>query len=105
MLALEFSTPRAGSIDDLFKNEFISEQIYLGLGVVDPKNDEIESPENIVSRVEEALQFLPPERIWLNPDCGFATFQQRPMSTEAIIKKKLNNMVKAAEILRKKYGN
>ncbi len=105
MLALEFSIPRAGSINDLFKNEYISDQIYLGIGVVDPKNDEIESPENIVSRVEEALHFLRSERIWLNPDCGFATFQQRPMSTEVIIKKKLNNMVKATEILRKKYGD
>lgn len=103
MLALEFSTPRAGNISDLFINEFIAEDIYLGLGVVDPKTDTIESPEDIVRRVEEALNFLPPERIWLNPDCGFATFQQRPMSTEQLLTAKIKSMVTAAKILREKY--
>ena len=57
----------------------------------------------IVARVEEVLQFLPPERIWLNPDCGFATFAKRPLNPYPIIQKKLENMVAASKILREKY--
>nr|WP_281273641.1 hypothetical protein [Vagococcus acidifermentans] len=103
MLNLEFSTPRAGKIADLFKNEQIASDIRLGLGVIDTKSDKIESPEDIVKRVEEVLAFLPPERIWLNPDCGFATFESRPMSSMDIIQEKIKSMTAAARMLRAKY--
>jgi 5-methyltetrahydropteroyltriglutamate--homocysteine methyltransferase len=32
----------------------------------------IDSVDTIVARVERALEYLPAERIELNPDCGFA---------------------------------
>ena len=57
----------------------------------------------IVGKVEKALEFLPPEKIWLNPDCGFATFAKRPLNPYNIIEEKLSNMVKASHILREKY--
>lgn len=104
MLALEFSTPRAGEISQLFYNNFLDEKIILGLGVINPRSDEVESVEEIVKLVEEAMEFLPPERIWLNPDCGFATFAKRPLNPYPVIEEKLVNMVKAAELLREKHG-
>lgn len=100
MLTLEFSTPRAGSIDALFKNEFIADELMLGLGSVDPKTDDVEDVNFIVSRVEEVLRYLPAENIWLNPDCGFATFETRPMNTEDIVFKKIRSMVEASRLLR-----
>ena len=103
MLALEFSTPRAGEVSKLFYNNFLDEKIILGLGVINPRSDEVESVEKIVSLAEEVLEFLPPERIWLNPDCGFATFSNRPLNPYPVIEAKLTNMVKAAEILREKH--
>ncbi|NKZ30187.1 5-methyltetrahydropteroyltriglutamate--homocysteine methyltransferase [Facklamia miroungae] len=103
MLALEFSTPRAGEVSKLFYNNFLDEKIILGLGVVNPRSDEVESVEDIITLAEEALAFLPPERLWLNPDCGFATFANRPLNSREIIAKKLENMVKAAQILRDRH--
>jgi putative methylcobalamin:homocysteine methyltransferase len=103
MLALEFSTPRAGEVEKLFSNNFLDTRVMLGFGCVNPRNEVIETPEEIVARVEEVLQFLPPERIWLNPDCGFATFAKRPLNPYPIIQKKLENMVAASKILREKY--
>ena len=103
MLALEFSTPRAGEVEKLFSNNFLDTRVMLGFGCVNPRSEVIEPPEEIVSRVEELLQFLPPERIWLNPDCGFATFAKRPLNPYPIIQKKLENMVAASKILREKY--
>ena len=105
MLALEFSTPRAGEVEKLFSNNFLDTRVMLGFGCVNPRSEIIETPEEIVARVEEVLQFLPPERIWLNPDCGFATFSKRPLNPYPIIQNKLENMVKASEILREKYCN
>lgn len=103
MLALEFSTPRAGEVEKLFSNNFLDTRVMLGFGCINPRSEVIEAPEEIVSRVEELLQFLPPERIWLNPDCGFATFAKRPLNPYPIIQKKLENMVAASKILREKY--
>lgn len=103
MLALEFSTPRAGEVSKLFYNNFLDERIILGLGVVNPRNDVVESVEQIMALAEEALEFLPPERIWLNPDCGFATFANRPLNPYPVIEEKLAVMVEASKRLREKH--
>ena len=103
ILTLEFSTPRAGEISSLFSSKIIRENCILGLGVMNPRTDTIEPLEDILTRVEEVLQYIPKERIWLNPDCGFATFANRPVSTMDIINKKLSRLNEAKNILRKLY--
>src|SRR5262249_45368309 len=62
-LVLEYATPRAGAIVAPGDKE-------LGLGVVNPRTDRIESADEIVGRVREALRVVPAGRIFLNPDCG-----------------------------------
>lgn len=103
ILMLEFSTPRAGELSSLLKNKKIFGKTILGLGVVNPRSDYVESSETIIKRVEEALQYIPKEQIWLNPDCGFATFENRPVSTFGIIERKLEELNKAKIYLRGKY--
>ncbi len=92
-LVLEYATPRAGELVPPKDKE-------LGLGVVNPRTDEIEAPEAIAARVREALKVLPAERIFLNPDCGFGTFASRPMNAPAVAAKKLAAMAAAARALR-----
>ena len=103
ILALEFSTPRAGELDSLLSSEKIKENSILALGVINPRTDIIESSQSIIEKAEEALKFIPKERIWLNPDCGFATFSNRPVSTFEIIEKKLEQLEIAKNALREKY--
>ena len=103
ILTLEFSTPRAGEISSLFSSDLIRENCILGLGVMNPRTDEIESLEEIISRVKEVMKFIPKERIWLNPDCGFATFANRPVSTMDVIDKKLTRLNEAKNSLRNLY--
>lgn len=98
-LVLEFATPRAGELGSLFGTADLSHK-ELGLGVVNPRTTDVESPKEIVARVQEALSFLPAERIFLNPDCGFATFATRPMNGTEVARRKLEAMVAAAKILR-----
>ena len=103
ILTLEFSTPRAGEISSLFSSTLIRDNCILGLGVMNPRTEDIEPLEDILNRVEEVMQYIPKERIWLNPDCGFATFANRPVSTMEIIDKKLARLNEAKITLRKLY--
>ena len=94
---LEFATPRAGGLEavaDALKGK------ELGLGVVNPRTAEIEPPEQIVSRAREAMRYVPSERLFLNPDCGFGTFSERPLNTPEIATRKLEAISKAAAVLR-----
>ena len=103
ILTLEFSTPRAGEISSLFSSTLIKDNCILGLGVMNPRTDDIEPLEDILNRVEEVMHYIPKERIWLNPDCGFATFANRPVSTMEIIDKKLARLNEAKNTLRNLY--
>lgn len=98
---LEFATPRAGEIEVVGKALNHKE---LGLGVINPRTDEIESVDFIVGKVEKALEFYKPEQIFLNTDCGFGCFAERCVNDEKNAFEKINRMVEAAEILRRKYN-
>ncbi len=103
ILALEFSTPRAGEIKSLFDSDILREKITLGLGVINPRLDVIETTEDIVKNAEKALEFVDKSRLLLNPDCGFATFANRPVNNFENIEKKLKVLKEARDILRDKY--
>jgi len=100
-LVLEMATPRAGELD-VFK-EYANEK-ELGLGVVNPRTDEIESPAMIVQRVKQVLKFFEPEKIYLNPDCGFGTFAERCVNTPETAFRKLKAISEAAELLRREFS-
>lgn len=94
---LEYATPRAGSLQVLSQ---FSDATQLGLGCVNPRTSEIESPEHIVAKAREAADVLSPDRIFLNPDCGFGTFAERPVNDAETATRKLATMVAAAKQLR-----
>jgi 5-methyltetrahydropteroyltriglutamate--homocysteine methyltransferase len=96
-LVLEFATPRAGDLD-VFAHRPHARQI--GLGVVNPRSDEVETVEFIVGRVREALRYFAPEQVYLNPDCGWGTFAERPMNSAEVAGHKLGAIVAAARELR-----
>jgi 5-methyltetrahydropteroyltriglutamate--homocysteine methyltransferase len=96
-LVLEYATPRAGDFVPIDGKS-------IGLGVVNPRIPDIEMPEQIVARVESVLEHVPAEKLFLNPDCGFATFTSRAMNTSEIATKKIAAMATAAAVLRLKFG-
>lgn len=100
LLTLEFSTPRAGELSSLLADPRIAEHTALGLGVINPRTDDIETVDPIVSRVQEAMTYLPMDRLWLNPDCGFATFSNSPVNVLETISGKIRSLTEAASILR-----
>jgi len=67
LVSLEFA--RRGDEDlQLFK-EF-NPSFSLGLGVVDVKIQDVESPGFVADRIRRALEVVPVEKLVVNPDCG-----------------------------------
>lgn len=98
---LEYATPRAGDIDVVGKNLADRE---LGLGVVNPRTDEVESVEEIVAKAEKALEYYRPDQLFLNTDCGFGCFAGRSVNVEEVAYKKLCAIVESARVLRRRHG-
>lgn len=101
-LVLEYATERAGSVEAL---QGLPEDKEVGLGVVDPRTEEIEPVEQVVAKVEQLLRHRAPETIFLNPDCGFGTFADRPVNTMEIAAHKLRTVHDAARKLRARPEN
>jgi 5-methyltetrahydropteroyltriglutamate--homocysteine methyltransferase len=66
-LVLEFA--RKG-YDDLPLIEKSGWDRVIGLGVVDVKSTEVETPELIADRIRRAADIVPADRLVINPDCG-----------------------------------
>jgi 5-methyltetrahydropteroyltriglutamate--homocysteine methyltransferase len=96
-LFLEMCTPRAGEIEVL---RDLPPDIRVGVGVVDQKSDRVETPDEIVARARRAIELFGPDRVLLNPDCGFATFADSPISRFEVARAKLASLVEASRILR-----
>jgi 5-methyltetrahydropteroyltriglutamate--homocysteine methyltransferase len=96
-LVLEYATPRAGELDVIGRALADRE---IGLGCVNPRTDEVEPPETIMQRIEEAQRHWAPDQIWLNPDCGFGCFASRCVNEESTATRKLATMAEAARRMR-----
>ncbi|MBI4498238.1 MAG: methionine synthase, partial [Chloroflexi bacterium] len=70
----------------------------LGLGVVDVHSHRIESVEEAKRGIRLALELLPPERIYVKPDCGLKT------RTVEEAKEKMRVVAEAARQVRKDIG-
>jgi 5-methyltetrahydropteroyltriglutamate--homocysteine methyltransferase len=99
-LTMEFTSPGAGEAVVFTE---LREDFEIGLGCVSVHPGEVDAPAAIVGRVEKALQFLPRERVVLNPDCGFAPGSAAKVEIDEVYQK-LKNQVEAARRLREKYG-
>ena len=94
-LTLEFAR-RGGEDLELFK-EFPN-KFELGVGVIDVKTHEVETPEIVAERIRKALNFVPAERLLILPDCGCLHLPQE------VAFNKLRAMVQGTKIIRKELG-
>ena len=67
---------------------------WLGLGVIDVKNPEVEAAELVASRIRRALEYVPADRLMINPDCGL-----RHLAPD-VARQKLHAMVAGAALVR-----
>ena len=97
---MEFTAPQAG---DMAVFRELREDFEIGLGCVDVTPGQIDSAETIAARVRKACEFVAPERITLNPDCGFAPGSGAKVSMDEAYEK-LCHEAEAARILRAEYA-
>src|SRR5207245_1409766 len=67
---------------------------WLGLGVIDVKNPEVEAAELVASRIRRALEYVPADRLMINPDCGL-----RHLAPD-VARQKLRAMVAGVALVR-----
>jgi len=95
-LLLEYAIPVAGDVAVLGQ---LPAGVKIGLGCVDVRFPEIDTPEQIMERVHKALAHVAPERITLNPDCGFAPGKDHEIPLEEAYQK-LKSLGEAGRRLR-----
>ncbi len=72
---------------------------HIGLGLFDIHSPRTPPKEEFVARIEEILKSgYPPEKLWINPDCGLKT------RTWPEVKGQLTNMVEAVKVFRERYS-
>ena len=99
-LMMEFTIPVAGDTRCLRE---LPDSVNIGLGCVDCRGEVIDAPATIAERVEQAMEHVDKRRITLAPDCGFAPGNAADIPLDEAYSK-LDNMVRAAELLRSKHG-
>jgi len=97
---LEFAIPVAG---DMAVLRDLPADRGIGLGCVDCRGEHVDTAEEIVGRVEKALEHVGPERLTLHPDCGFAPGSAADIPLDEAYAK-LKNEAAAAAILRQRYA-
>src|SRR5581483_4855127 len=69
-LLLEYEDERSGSFEPL---KDVPDDKVVVLGLVSSKFDTLESPEELIGRIEEAAKFYPRDQLALSTQCGFAS--------------------------------
>ncbi len=67
---LEFDDERSGSFKPLVA---VSDDKKVVLGLITTKSPRLESKDKIIARIREASKYVPLERLYLSPQCGFAS--------------------------------
>jgi 5-methyltetrahydropteroyltriglutamate--homocysteine methyltransferase len=83
---------------DVMKRKPLPDDKSIGLGVLDVHNHRVETVDEVVEGINKALEVLPPERIYVDPDCGLKT---RTWDEAAA---KLKVMVEAVKRVKAEHG-
>lgn len=90
---LEFDTARAGDFSPL---RFVPKGVGVVLGLVTSKSPQLENPDKLRRRVDEAAKYIDLDRLAISPQCGFASTVAGNPLTEADQKAKLRLCVETA---------
>jgi 5-methyltetrahydropteroyltriglutamate--homocysteine methyltransferase len=88
---LEFANSEYTLLEEFSDHPFTK---YIGLGISDVHSHVIEPVEEMAEGIRRTLKHIPPERIFVDPDCGLKT------RTVDEAKAKLTNIAKAVEVVR-----
>ncbi len=90
---LEYDTERAGTFEPL---RFVPKGKVVVLGLVSTKVPEMETPDDLSRRIDEASRYVPLEQLAISPQCGFASDVVGNLISEDDQKRKLEVVVETA---------
>ena len=93
-LFLEYDDERSGGFAPLAK---VSPDKKVVLGLITTKSPELEDKERVIHRINEAAKYVPLERLYLSPQCGFASCEIGNKLTEEQQWEKLKLVKEIAE--------
>jgi methionine synthase II (cobalamin-independent) len=91
---LEFDDERSGGFEPLRE---VPEDRVVALGLVSSKKPELESKEELRTRIEAAAAWIPMQRLALSPQCGFASTMEGNLVTPADQQAKLRLVAEMAQ--------
>ena len=94
-ICLEFAVSDGVGLE-LFQQYKTDKEI--AVGVIDVKDEKVESPEVVAQRIRQALKYIPAEKMSIVPDCGMK-FMPRERAFG-----KLKAMVEGTRIVRRELG-
>jgi 5-methyltetrahydropteroyltriglutamate--homocysteine methyltransferase len=74
------------------------------IGVIDPINPVLETPDQVRDRVLEAASFLPLKQLGTTDDCGFAPFADDTSTARDVAFKKIQARVEGTELAARALG-
>ncbi|MGE5893095.1 MAG: cobalamin-independent methionine synthase II family protein [bacterium] len=99
-LASEVDRPRVlGLIKELVRPD---QRIFVG--VIDPLNPRVETPEEVRDRVLEAAQYIPVNQLGTTDDCGFSPFSDDTSTTRETAFKKIRSRVAGTALAAEALG-
>lgn len=94
VISVEASRSRMDLLNAFQENAYPNE---IGPGIFDIHSSNIPSTTEMVDLIKKALAVIPPENLWINPDCGLKT-----RKWDEVIPS-LTNMVAAAKLVREQF--
>jgi 5-methyltetrahydropteroyltriglutamate--homocysteine methyltransferase len=84
--------------------EFVRPDHKIFVGVIDPIDPRIESPEEVRDRILEAAEFVPLEQLGTTDDCGFAPFSDDTSTARETVFEKIRARVAGTKMAAQKLG-
>ena len=96
---LEFVNNNFSLLPVLKEYDYASTGKEIGYGVIDIHSKKVESKEFIKDAIRKILEIMPPEKVYVKPDCGLKILGDRDIAF-----KKMKVMVEATREMRKELG-
>jgi len=93
---MEYDTERAGGFEPL---RFLPRDKMVVLGLVTSKTGDLEDPDALKRRIDEASRYVPLEQLALSPQCGFASTEEGNLLSDEQQRAKLELVVQVAHAM------
>ena len=91
---LEYDSPRAGDFSPL---RYMPQSKTVILGLVSTKSQVLEDKSVLAGKIEQAVKYVPLDRLGISPQCGFASIDTGNPVTAAVQQAKLRRVVEVAD--------